>query len=353
MQVPRFSITPDFYNELRNRVNQYFEDTKQAPTGNWKLFSKAIVLISLHVIFYTLLVFFTPNAWIALPMCVILGLTTTGIGFNIMHDGNHGSFSKNKNLNAVAGFTLNILGGNDFMWRMKHNVLHHSFTNVDGVDDDIEIKPFMRMCTTQERYWWHRFQAFYFVLLYSLLYVLWMFFFDYKKYFTNKINGFEVPKMSVGQHISFWGGKAASYVLFLIIPILMVGVADTLIGFSVFVFVTGFLISIIFQLAHAVEHADFPAVNDENKIENEWAIHQVQTTANFATRNRLVTWFCGGLNYQIEHHLFPKVSHIHYPNIAKIVKETCNEYGISYNEFPRFRTAVFSHIRLLHQMGRA
>ena len=352
MQVPRFTASPDFYNDLRRRVNAYFEETKQPQTGNWQLFSKALVIISLHIIFYSLLVFFKLNGWAGLFFCVLLGLTTTAIGFNIMHDGNHGSFSKYKFLNNLAGFTLNVLGGNDYLWKFKHNVLHHSFTNIDDVDDDIQIEPFLRMCDTQKHRWYHRFQAFYFVLLYSLLYILWMFFFDYKKYFTKEVNGFEIPKMKVWDHISFWGGKLASYFFFLILPIIMVGAVDTIIGFLVFVLVTGVVISVIFQLAHTVEHTEFPTPNENGKIENEWAIHQIQTTANFATHNRVWTWFCGGLNFQIEHHLFPKVSHIHYPKISKIVKQTCQEYGIYYNEFPRFRTAFMSHWKLLHDLGK-
>jgi linoleoyl-CoA desaturase len=352
MQVPRFSSSPEFYNDLRSRVNSYFEETNQVQTGNWKLFSKAVILLSLHIIFYSVLVFFKLNGWVGLLFCVLLGLTTTGIGFNIMHDGNHGSFSKNKFLNKLAGFTLNIIGGNDYLWKFKHNVLHHSFTNIDGVDDDIKIGPLMRMCNTQKHYWFHRFQSFYFVLLYSLLYITWMFFFDYKKYFMKEINGFEFPKMKFWDHISFWGGKAISYFLFLVLPIIMVGAVDFLIGFLVFMFVTGFVISIIFQLAHTVEHAEFPIPTDSNKIENEWAIHQIQTTANFATRNPIWTWFCGGLNFQIEHHLFPSMSHIHYPKISKIVKETCAEHGVFYNEFPRFRSAVASHWKFLNELGK-
>jgi linoleoyl-CoA desaturase len=81
-------------------------------------------------------------------------------------------------------------------------------------------------------------------------------------------------------------------------------------------------------------------------------IHQIQTTANFATRSRLVTWFCGGLNFQIEHHLFPKMSHIHYPEVSKIVKATCQEYGIKYIEFPRVTAAMRSHWKLLYDLGR-
>jgi linoleoyl-CoA desaturase len=353
MQLPRYTATPNFYNDLRRRVNHYFEQNHKHQTGNWYLFTKAITLIGLHIVLYIILVFFTPPAWLAIPFCAILGLLTAGVGFNIMHDGSHGSFSKNKHLNRVAAFSLNILGGNDFMWHFKHNVLHHSFTNVDGLDDDIDIKPFMRMCESQERHWWHRFQFIYAVVLYAIMYLMWMFYFDYKKYFSKKIGNFEIPKMSVKEHILFWSGKISSMFLFIVLPIIMVGFLDTLIGFAVFILVTGFIISVVFQLAHTVEHTFFPQTTEGGRnIENEWAIHQVETTANFATRNPIITWFCGGLNFQVEHHLFPKISHVHYPAISRIVKDTCQEYGIRYNEFPLMLNAVASHWKLLRDMGR-
>lgn len=353
MQVPRFSNSPLFYNDLKSRVNQYFEDTRQLPTGNWRLYSKASLITAALIVLYVILVFFTPPTAIALVLCVLGGFVTAAHGFNVMHDGCHGSFSQSKKVNVVAGYTLSLLGANDFMWKLKHNVMHHGFTNVHGFDDDIEIRPFFRMCPTQQHRWWHRFQSVYCFFLYSLLYIFWMFFFDYKKYFTGKIGSFDIPKMKAKDHIGFWAGKIGSTIIFVIIPIWQLGFSKAAVGFLTFTLVTGFILTIVFQLAHVVEETAFPIPNEEGKIENEWAIHQIQTTANFATRNRFVTWFCGGLNFQIEHHLFPSISHIHYPKISLIVKDTCNEYGVSYNEFPRMATAVVSHWKLLRDLGRA
>ncbi len=351
MEIPKFSADNTFYQDLKSRVNNYFKDTQQSQTGNFRLFSKAIFLIVLHIVLYTILVFFTPNVWISLFFCVLLGLASAAIGFNVMHDGSHGSFSKSPFVNKLAAFSLNVLGGNDYMWRVKHVILHHSFTNIDDVDDDIDIKPFMRMSPTQPYHKFQKFQHIYFVILYCFMYLFWMFYLDYKKYFSKAVGDFKLEKMSFWEHVSFWGGKLLNYAIFIVVPLLMVGVLDFLIGFSVFVLVTGFVISIVFQLAHTVEDTAFPTLNDQNKIENEWAIHQVMTTANFATRSRIVTWFCGGLNYQIEHHLFPTISHIHYPKISKIVKQACDDYKIKYIEFPNVGQAVYSHYMLLKQMS--
>jgi len=138
------------------------------------------------------------------------------------------------------------------------------------------------------------------------------------------------------------------------LPIWLVGFLPWLVGFLIIAMSAGFILSIVFQLAHTVEHTAFPTPSaDANRIENEWAIHQIETTANFATKNKLISWLVGGLNFQIEHHLFPKVSHIHYPAISKIIKQACAEYGIRYIEFRRMRHANVSHAVHLKRMGRA
>ena len=271
-----------------------------------------------------------------------------------MHDGGHGSFSKSKSLNKIAAISVNFLGASSIMWNMKHNIIHHTYTNIDGIDDDIEAKPYLRMCATQKRYWMHRFQHYYVWFLYTLLHLIWVFLTDYQKYFKRRIGTVPIKKLSVKEHFGFWGAKVGYMIVFMLLPIFMVGFVKWLVGFLIASMVTGFIISVVFQLAHAVEHTQFPLpVADTNKIENEWAIHQVETTANFATKNKLISWLVGGLNFQIEHHLFPKVSHIHYPAISKIIKQTCIDFGIHYIEYPKMRHAIASHASYLRRMGRA
>jgi linoleoyl-CoA desaturase len=354
MIAPKFlSHSNSFQTELRQRINAYFVEVGAAKTGNYKLFAKAIILVVSFALVYTHLVFFTPANWIALLECIVLGGLTAAIGFNVMHDGAHGSFSRKKWLNELAGLSLNFLGANLFMWKTKHNVVHHTFTNIDGVDDDIDARPFLRLCETQKHYKIHRFQHLYFWAAYSLLYLYWIFFTDYEKYFTRRVGNMPLKEMSMKEHIVFWGFKIFHLGLFIVLPIYMVGFVPWLVGFVLYGMVTGFVLSMVFQLAHTVEDTHFPvAVQPDNQIEADWAVHQLQTTANFATQNRVITWLLGGLNFQIEHHLFPNISHIHYPAISKIIKGLCEEYGIRYIEYPRTRMAVASHIAHLHHMGR-
>jgi linoleoyl-CoA desaturase len=353
-------ITPKFANvkqplhlELKKRVQAYLDEHGIEGTGTSKLFTKAILLIVAFVAVYIHLVFYTPIWYLAIAESIVLGGLVAGIGFNVMHDGSHGSFSGNKIMNRVAASSISLLGANHFMWNMKHNMIHHSFTNIDGVDDDIEIGVFMRMAPTQKWYKAHKFQHLYFWVLYMLLYVFWIFFTDYKKYFSQKIGSVPLKKMSIADHIEFWGVKIYHAAVFVVIPIVFVGWANWIIGFIIMTFFAGFVLSIVFQLAHTVEHTEFPVADIEtHKLPDEFAAHQIKTTANFATKNKLVSWLVGGLNFQIEHHLFPKISHVHYPAISKIVKSICEEYQLQYIEFPTMRKAVAAHVRFLKQMGK-
>jgi len=355
MTTPKFINNKSiFHQELKKRVQQYFEEHHKPSTGNLKLHFKAILLCSVYFALCVHLIFFTPPVLLAILECLILGVLTAAIGFNVMHDGSHGSFSKNKTVNKMAALSMNFLGASSIMWSIKHNILHHTYTNVDGIDDDIEAKPWLRLCETQKRYKMHKFQHYYFWFLYTLLHIVWIFKTDYDKYFKSKIGEVPIRKLTLKEHFGFWIAKIGYIIGMIIVPIYFVGFLGWLVGFLIITMTAGFILSIVFQLAHTVEQTHFPLpVADTNRIENEWAIHQVETTANFATKNKWLSWYVGGLNFQIEHHLFPKISHVHYPAISKIIKQTCNDFGVRYVEFKRMRHAITSHTSYLRRMGRA
>ena len=354
MSIPKFSQVPySFHTELKKRIAEYFERVGKSTSGNYPLILKALVLIASFVFLYTHLVFFTPPAAWAILESILFGCVVAAIGFNVMHDGAHGSFSDRKWVNHMAAFSLNVLGGNSYIWKTQHNIIHHVYTNIDGVDHDIDIQPLLRLSGTQKKLKMHKYQYLYFWFLYSFIYLLWIFLNDYKKYFSSKVGAVPMKHMNLSDHIIFWGFKLLNAFLYVVVPIYMVGFVPWLVGFVIFVGVAGFVLGIVFQLAHTVEQTAFPVADAKTgKLDDEWAIHQIKTTANFATGNKLVSWLVGGLNFQIEHHLFPKISHIHYPAISKIIKQACMEYGIAYHEYPRVSYAVASHVAYLRQMGR-
>ena len=354
LPLPRFAPPRSFHAELKRRAAHYFQTEAKAQTGNAALLGKAALLVGSLIALYVHLVFFAPALGWALAECVALGVVMALVGFNVMHDGAHGSFSRYGWLNRAAAFTLNVMGGSSYMWDAKHNTVHHMYTNIAGVDDDLDIQPWMRLTPDQQRHRAHRFQHFYFWFLYGLLYFSWVFVMDYQKYFTQRIGTVALKPMSRNDHFIFWGFKVLSLGIFIALPVYMVGFGGWLLGFVVAMSVAGFTLSIVFQLAHTVEQTAFPVPHaTTHKMEDEWAIHQLRTTANFATHNRLISWLVGGLNFQVEHHLFPKVSHVHYPQLSKIIKQTCAEFEVPYQEYPRMWQAVVSHVAFLRQMGRA
>ena len=341
-----------FFNALKANVDQYFIDNNIGKTGNWKLYVKSAVLIPAATLIYLPLLFIPLNLFTGILLSGLFGFTLASIGFNVMHDACHGSYSTRKWVNDLFGLSMNALGGNAFLWKLKHNIVHHTYTNIDGIDDDINNMPFMRECSTQPWKPIHRYQQFYMFFLYGFTSLFLLFITDYIKYVTRKVYTTPLKPMDMGEHLTFWISKTLYVAITIVIPILVLGWQPWLLGFLVMHFVLGLTLAVVFQLAHVVEDASFEAAGIEpKKIENEWAIHQVKTTANFAANSKLLSWIVGGLNFQIEHHLFPRISHIHYPAISKIVEQTCRQFDLQYIYYPTLGAAVASHYRFMKHLG--
>ncbi len=338
-----------FFSVLKEKVDRYFSSNHVEPTGGGRLYVKSGIQIFSAAVLYTLLVFFPMINSVAIVLAALLGINLAVIGFNIMHEGGHQSFSKHRWLNSFAGYFLNALGGNIYFWKVKHNVNHHTFTNIEGADSDIDVQPFMRLHPSQPLFGIHRFQHIYCGFLYGISYNAWVFYEDFQKYFSHKIAAHMKPmSLSIKEHFVFWITKITYIFVFLAMPIIFLGWLKALLGFFLVTFVCGLFISIVFQLAHVVEQTQFPT---EKKIVGDWAVHQVSTTSNFGTRSKLLFWLLGGLNFQIEHHLFPRISHIHYPQISRFVKETCREFNVTYHEYSSMFDAIVSHLVYLRRMG--
>lgn len=335
-----------FFTELKKEVKTYFEQKGIESTGNFDLYSKAAFFTLTYIAGYIAVVFFAPSAWLSISICAYLGFAAAGLGFNVMHDGSHGSFSDKKWVNAIAAHFINILGGDAMLWKNKHNIIHHTFTNIEGFDQDIAQMPVLRLNTMQKKMWFHKYQHIYCYFVYGLSSILWMFLLDYIKYFSRKVGNIRIPKITLSEHLIFWATKISYITLNVIIPCMFWDIKYVLLGFFVYHFVLGLTISTVFQMAHVVENTEFPDTHiSSNKINDEWAVHQMKTTANFATKSKFITWFVGGLNFQVEHHLFPKISHVHYPAINHIIKDLASKFNVPYNEYPTFASALASHTR--------
>ena len=344
----------DFHREVTKRVENYFVENGISKNADYRMVFKTIFMLSLYFVPYVIILtggFSLTGMWFC---TIIMGLGLAGIGMSIMHDANHGAYSNKSWLNQLLGYSLNIVGGDAFNWKIQHNQQHHTYTNIHGFDQDIRPRMNLRLTPAVKRNWLHRFQIFYAFVFYSLQTFFWVIVKDFMQFdqylqFHSSANNKKQKTIRLLNIILF---KSIYFFYILAIPAIVLHLAwwQLLIGFLTVHIVGGLTLTTVFQLAHIVEGTDYPEPVD-GTIEAEWAIHQMNTTANFAPKNKLLTFYVGGLNYQIEHHLFQRVCHVHYPAIAPIVQQTAEEYGIPYLKNETFRSAIASHFRMLNQLG--
>ena len=345
----------NFFRTLNSRVNKYFRENNIKRTGNWKVWLKTLIMFSLFLVPYSLILTLSMTPWLQVILVFVMGIGMAGVGMNVMHDGNHGSFSNKDWINKLMGSSIYILAGNVYNWKVQHNVLHHTYTNVHGHDEDLDAGRILRFTKHAQWKWYHRFQHYYSILLYGLLTINWAITTDFvqmKRYMKRKLSYGEFPNPFVN-----WSTLLVSKVIYLgiwiLLPILILKLSwwKILIGFFLMHYTAGLILSVIFQLAHIMDEAEMPIPENDGSLKNTWAIHQLKTTVNFSPKNKFINWFTGGLNHQVEHHIFPNISHIHYGKIAEIVKKTAKEFNLPYNEFKTTRKAIIAHFNYLKLMG--
>ena len=344
-----------FFKTLNSRVNSYFRENNIKRTGNWKLHLKTVVMFLLFLTPYFLILTLNISQWWMLLLTVIMGFGMAGVGMNVMHDGNHDSYSSKKWINKLMGGSMYILAGNVYNWQVQHNVLHHTYTNIHGHDEDLDAGRIIRFSKHAKWQRFHKFQHYYSVFLYGLLTFNWAITTDFKqskRYLARKLSYGKMPS-PIKQWSTVVVSKIIYVLIWLVIPIVFMEISwwKILIGFFVMHYVAGLILSVTFQLAHVVEESEMPLPEKDGNMKNTWAIHQLFTTVNFGTKNKIVNWFTGGLNHQVEHHIFPNISHIHYGKIAKIVKQTASEFNLPYKEYRTTRMAIGAHFRHLKEMG--
>ena len=350
----KFGASDGFDHELRQRVDRYFQNNGLGERDCPQMYLKTVLLLGWFVGSYALLVFCAGTWWQAVPLAISLGLSTASIGFNIQHDGGHHAYSNHRWINKLTALTLDLLGGSSYVWARKHNSIHHTFSNITGHDDDINLGLLGRLSPHQKRLKFHRLQHFYLWALYGFLPIKWQLFDDFRDVASGRIGGHRFPRPKGWDLVTFLGGKVIFLSLALVVPLMLHPVWVVLVFYVTTMYMQGLVLTVVFQLAHCVEEADFPMPRDDTgRMETNWAAHQVETTVDFARRNRLLSWFIGGLNFQIEHHLFPQICHVHYPALAPLVEETCREFGLKYRANETFLAGVTSHFRWLRRMGMA
>jgi linoleoyl-CoA desaturase len=353
-------IKNGFYETVTANVRSYFSMNGISPYANAQMWFKTAIMLLLYFIPYVLIVagVAAGNAWLFYGCWFIMGWGMIGLGTSVMHDAQHGTYSRNNKVNRFVGHILEVVGGYDVSWRIQHNVLHHTYTNVAGLDEDIDGVRFMRLSPHQPRYWFHKYQHIYIWFFYMIMTLYWM----TAKDFIQVVR-YRNHDLLVREHITLKQAlfrlslyKLFYYAYILVLPILFSGMAwfQVVLGFLLMHATAGLVLSCIFQPAHIMESSGFAVpetINNKKSMKDSWAVHEVANTTDFAPRNRLLTWFIGGLNFQIEHHLFVNICHVHYPKIAPIVRSVAEAFKIPYHVQPTFLSALALHVNMLKKLG--
>jgi linoleoyl-CoA desaturase len=356
--VPRITFSArdatGFVKAVQARVPAYFAERGLPDKGGARMAVKSATLLALTVTPYALILSGRYPPLVMLGLAALMGVGLAGIGFAVAHDALHGAYSHSPRINALMGFTFDLFGANGYMWKITHNVIHHTYTNIDGVDEDLAVSPLLRLSPSAPLKPWHRFQHLYGWLAYGFATLFWVFVKDYKYFLQRDLGPYRDIRHPKKEWAVLIAGKLLHYGWSLAIPlwVLPIPLWQVLLGVLVMHLTAGTILGVVFQLAHVVEGVDYPAPDAGGAMEHAWLVHEMATTANFAPGAGLLSWYVGGLNYQIEHHLFPKVCSLHYPEISRIVKRAAEEYGVTYHERPTLASAIASHYRMLNRLGR-
>ncbi|HUR95257.1 MAG TPA: acyl-CoA desaturase [Gemmatimonadales bacterium] len=353
---PRFPIRDGnaFLQELRVSVDEYFAQSGISQKANFGRVLGTACLLVLSLVTYGLILSNRFSPIVMLALTGLLGLGIAGIGFTIGHDAVHGAYSEHEKVNRVLGWSFDLVGGSSYLWRITHNVIHHTYTNIHGADEDLSVSPLLRLSPHAPRHWFQRWQAWYAIPLYAMTTLFWVFVKDYKYLAQKDLGPYANCKHSWKDLAGVAIGKVIYYGWSLVIPFMVVRLPwwQIAIGILTAHAVAGLALGIVFQLAHVVQETMHPEPDEQNAMPQSWVVHELATTANFAPTNSVLNWYVGGLNFQVEHHLLPKVCSVHYPALSPMVRELAVKHGLPYNIHATLGAAIRSHLRALRTFGR-
>lgn len=342
-----------FMRELKSRVQAYFTERSISDKANAAMVGKTISLLALTFGSYGLIMSGAFSPAVMLTLCLVMGVGVAGIGFSIAHDALHGAYSSSRKVNAALGLIFDLSGANGYLWKITHNVIHHTYTNIQGIDEDLEVSPLLRLSPTSEHKPIHRYQHLYALIAYSFSTLFWVFVKDYKYLMQRDLGPYRNIRHPRAEVVKLFAMKAIYYTYMIVLPLLLLDITliQFAIGFLAVHLTAGLILGVIFQLAHVVEGTEHFATPENELMEDSWLVHEMKTTSDFGRNNRLLNWYVGGLNFQVEHHLFPRVCSVHYPAISPIVESVAAKYGIPYHSHGTLRGAIASHLRMLKTLG--
>lgn len=352
--IPRDKNQNDFAKELTKRIRSYFKETKQTTFGGYRMVLKALLVIGIYLAPFILVLTVNMSPWFALLMMVVMGIGEAGIGMGVMHDAAHGSFSRYKWVNNLMANTMLLMGSNLTNWKIQHNVLHHTYPNVHEWDRDIDSKALKLTTHSEQHQKVYRYQHIFGPFLYSLMTIARFIMDPWHLREYKAMGALQMTKVNFKREMTMLIITKLLYLaVFVGLPLIFTPFAwwQILIGFFVMHAVASMIMGSVFQMAHILEDLEEPLPNENGEIHNQYYVHQLETTADFGRRYGLFSWYVGGLNFQVEHHLFPHISHVHYPKLSEIVRKTAQEFNQPYHCEKSAISAFRSHLRRLKQLG--
>lgn len=343
----------EFLREVKEQVDLYFRENKLSTKANGAMKLKTLLLLTWTIGCYLLLLCGSCSGPVSIVWAIFLGVGLAGVGFSVSHDALHGAYSQHDWVNLGLGMTSDLMGVNSYLWKLTHNIIHHTYTNIHGLDEDLSVSPFLRLSPHASLRTIHRWQHLYALPLYSFSTLFWVFVKDYRYFLQRDLGPYKNIQHPTGELAFLLLSKAFYYTWAWIVPLLVLPFAwwQTLLGLVLTNLVAGFLLGIVFQLAHVVEDTQHPEPQADGTMAQAWLVHEMETTSDFARGNGWLSWYIGGLNFQIEHHLFPRICSVHYPAISPIVEAVARKHGIAFHDQPTFRAALASHYRTLRRHG--
>jgi linoleoyl-CoA desaturase len=346
--------TNDFFITLNKKVDDYFLTKNCDRHANAEVVIKGIVLVATYIGCYALLVSGIIGTALSILLLVVMGFSGVMIVFNIVHDASHKSLFKKRAHNKAAAYLGDLVGMNTYIWDIRHNMQHHSFTNIVGGDILLDKIPLMRVSPYQPRLAIHKYQTWYVPFLYMIYSIFWVFFLDISFFFRKNMANFKNIRHPRAEWIKLILFKTFYLVYMILLPWLVfdISLGTVMLAFLIYHVAAGLMLSLVVVLGHCVEGPAYIAPDENGLIDNSWVQHEWDTTSDFATSSRLALWVTGGLNTHLAHHLYPKICHCHYYDITKIIKQHCEEYEVPYPGHS-FVKAIQSHFKFLQIQARA
>jgi linoleoyl-CoA desaturase len=346
-----------FIQTLKKRVDNYFIENRISKYGNTQLYLKQALFLGIFFLSYGLMLSNLFAPWMVFVLALVFGLTHVLVVMNISHDAAHNALFKNRKLNRIFCWTLELTGLSHYFWKINHNIIHHPYPNVAPIDSEITIAiPFFRFTTFFRKTGLQRFQYLYAPFLYLFFTMNFIIARDFSDIgiIPKKTSQQVIKKFSFRFYLGFLLSKIFYFGYTLVIPLLVLDIVwwKILVSYLVIHWIMSAFELCIQLPLHINEHSPVVEMKEGGLIESNWALQMLRSTTDYLPESSVANFITGGINTHTLHHFYPGISHIHYIPLTRILKETSAEFNMPY-QCIGWREGVISHFRRLKELALA